>query len=148
MSVRTEQGDVQLRGAMSLLFKRIAGEWKIVHDHTSTQGLPEPEEAEEGATPSPITSEAAYVAAMKSDLRNLVTAEEAFFADSVKYTAKVGRGGLQYAVAAGNTIPVIRVTRDGWTATISNVNTRTRCVIYVGSTPVAPATREGEPKCW
>src|SRR5438552_13394390 len=31
----------------------------------------------------------AYIASMKSDLRNLVTAEEAFFADSVKYSTNV-----------------------------------------------------------
>ena len=33
----------------------------------------------------------AYVTAMKSDLRNLVTAEEAFFSDSAKYTQTIGR---------------------------------------------------------
>src|SRR5438128_12137882 len=33
------------------------------------------------------TKAKAYIASMKSDLRNLVTAEEAYFADSVKYTA-------------------------------------------------------------
>src|SRR5260221_6268758 len=33
------------------------------------------------------TKAKAYVASMKSDLRNLVTAEEAYFADSVKYSA-------------------------------------------------------------
>src|SRR2546430_10206857 len=32
------------------------------------------------------TKEKAYVASMKSDLRNLATAEEAFFYDSTKYT--------------------------------------------------------------
>src|SRR2546430_17635166 len=32
------------------------------------------------------TKEKAYLASMKSDLRNLVTAEEADFADSIKYT--------------------------------------------------------------
>src|SRR5690348_13305581 len=32
------------------------------------------------------TKAKAYIASMKSDLRNLVTAEEAFFADSVKYS--------------------------------------------------------------
>src|SRR5947207_3646600 len=32
------------------------------------------------------TKEKAYLASMKSDLRNLVTAEEAYFADSIKYT--------------------------------------------------------------
>ena len=37
------------------------------------------------------TKEKAYLASMKSDLRNLVTAEEAYFADSVKYTSNLGR---------------------------------------------------------
>ncbi len=32
------------------------------------------------------TKEKAYLASMKSDLRNLITAEEAYFADSVKYS--------------------------------------------------------------
>src|SRR5437870_6110500 len=32
------------------------------------------------------TKAKAYIASMKSDLRNLVTAEEAYFADSVKYS--------------------------------------------------------------
>jgi len=36
------------------------------------------------------TKEKAYIASMKSDLRNLVTAEEAYFADSVKYTTNLG----------------------------------------------------------
>src|SRR5947208_5879624 len=36
------------------------------------------------------TKEKAYVGAMKSDLRNLATAEEAFFYDSAKYTTSFG----------------------------------------------------------
>ena len=36
-----------------------------------------------GANAQPVTREDVYVVGMKSDLRNLVTAEEAFFADSV-----------------------------------------------------------------
>ena len=35
------------------------------------------------------TKEKAYIASMKSDMRNLVTAEEAYFADSIKYTTSV-----------------------------------------------------------
>src|SRR2546421_11078809 len=40
------------------------------------------------------TKEKAYLASMKSDLRNLVTAEEAYFADSVKYSSTIGAGGV------------------------------------------------------
>ncbi|MFI5281042.1 MAG: type IV pilin protein, partial [Gemmatimonadales bacterium] len=32
------------------------------------------------------TKEKAYIASMKADLRNLVTAEESYFADNVTYT--------------------------------------------------------------
>jgi len=44
------------------------------------------------------TKEKAYLASMKSDLRNLITAEEAYFADSVKYTSNLG---TQYNVTSG-----------------------------------------------
>src|SRR2546422_10903582 len=45
----------------------------------------------------------AYIASMKSDLRNLVTAEEAFFADSVKYSTNVTSkvGGVACTPVAG-----------------------------------------------
>ncbi|HET7790458.1 MAG TPA: prepilin-type N-terminal cleavage/methylation domain-containing protein [Gemmatimonadales bacterium] len=90
------------------------------------------------------TKEKAYIASMKSDLRNLVTAEEAYFADSVKYSTNLGTA---FAVTSGNTTPVIALTADGWTATITNANTTKTCAIYIGSTAVAPANKEGEPKC-
>src|SRR2546427_6993519 len=80
------------------------------------------------------TKEKAYLASMKSDLRNLVTAEEAFFADSVKYTSTVGAGGVLYATTSGVVGPTITVTADGWTARVSHTTTTKTCAIYVGST--------------
>ena len=95
------------------------------------------------------TKEKAYLASMKSDLRNLVTAEEAFFADSVKYTTTIGAGGLSFNVTTGNNPagPTIALTADGWTANLTNLNTTKTCSIYIGSTALAPANKEGEPKC-
>jgi len=93
------------------------------------------------------TKEKAYLASMKSDLRNLITAEEAFFADSVKYTTGIGVGGIQFATTTGVVGPTITVTADGFTATVSHTTTTKTCSIYVGSTPLAPANKEGEPKC-
>jgi type IV pilus assembly protein PilA len=93
------------------------------------------------------TKQKAYIASMKTDLRNLVTAEEAYFADSVKYTNDLG---TNYAVTTGNSTPTITVTGDGWNATITNVNLTSpahTCAIFIGSTSTAPATKEGEPKC-
>lgn len=93
------------------------------------------------------TKEKAYIASMKSDLRNLVTAEEAYFADSVKYTTTVGAGGVTFNVTTGNNNPTLALSADGWTATISNINTTKTCAIFIGSTAIAPANKEGEPKC-
>ncbi len=103
-----------------------------------------------GATGPPATppaNNAVYVAAMKADLRNLVTAEEAFFADSVKYTSKIGPGGINFSVTSGNSWPAIRLTRDGWTAVIANTNTPTHCAIFIGSISAPPAIKEGAPNC-
>jgi type IV pilus assembly protein PilA len=93
------------------------------------------------------TKEKAYIASMKSDLRNLITAEEAYFADSVKYSATVGAGGIIFSQTTGNTVPTINLTADGWTANITNVNTTKTCSVYIGSTALAPAVKEGEAKC-
>jgi len=89
------------------------------------------------------TKEKAYLAAMKSDLRNLATAEEAYFSDWIAYTTAVPN----YATTTGVTSPTIATTADGWTAVVThNITTKT-CGIFIGSTAVAPATKEGEPKC-
>jgi len=101
-----------------------------------------------GAPPAaapPEGADRAYTAAMKSDLRNLVTAEEAYFADHVKYTDRFA--ALDYSLTTGNRLVALRVTGDGWVAQIGNANTRTVCAIFVGSTSTPPATREGEPAC-
>jgi len=84
---------------------------------------------------------------LRSDLRNLIIAEEAFFADSVKYTTKVGVGGLDYQLSGDNRILELRLTPDGWVATIGSAKANAICAIFIGSTPIAPANKEGEPAC-
>src|SRR5438874_6851948 len=68
------------------------------------------------------TKEKAYLASMKSDLRNLATAAEAYFADSVKYSATIGAGGVVFTQSTRNTAPSITTTSDSWNANIKNVN--------------------------
>ncbi|HUC39896.1 MAG TPA: hypothetical protein VMR92_03615, partial [Gemmatimonadales bacterium] len=84
-------------------------------------------------------------------LRNLITAEEAYFADSVKYSANTScvtaPGTVSFCTTSGVVGPTINVTPDGFTATVSHTTTTKTCSIYVGSTPLAPANKEGEPKC-
>ena len=54
----------------------------------------------------------AYVTQMKSDLRNLLTAEESFFSDSARYTANLS--SLKFAMTTGVTIPAITVYSGSW----------------------------------
>ncbi len=97
------------------------------------------------------TKEKAYIASMKSDLRNLVTAEEAYFADSIKYTGTTActstPGSATYCETTGNTLNGLVTTSDGWKSNITNANTTKTCAIFIGSTSNSPATKEGEPKC-
>ena len=90
------------------------------------------------------TKERAQVAAMKSDLRNLVTIEESYQAQNLKYTSDPGS---DYHVSPRNNAPTIRLTSDGWTATMTSANTDKQCAVFVGSTPIPPATQEGTPAC-
>jgi len=131
---------------------RSGEQWQIarLEYNTDSKGILPPALLAAGESSAPVLSaiaERAYNAAMKADLRNLVTAEEAFWADSLKYTAKVGPGGLAYSLVEGNQLLSLQLTGDGWTAKVGNVHTQTVCAIYVGSTPSPPATREGEPIC-
>ena len=57
------------------------------------------------------TKEKAYIASMKSDLRNLITAQEAYFADQVTYASTTTN--LNYSVSAGNTVTIGTAPRDG-----------------------------------
>src|SRR2546426_2776684 len=85
------------------------------------------------------TKEKAYLASMKSDLRNLVTAEEAYFADSVKYTAAYGAGGINFVPRRSKHTRVQGESSADWCASNKNVNTTKTCSIYIGSTSTAPA---------
>jgi len=51
----------------------------------------------------------AQVVAMKSDLRNLVTLEENYFAQHLSYATAADLAGT-YAVTAGNSMPIITLT--------------------------------------
>jgi prepilin-type N-terminal cleavage/methylation domain-containing protein len=66
------------------------------------------------------TKTKAYMTAMKSDLRNLVTAEEAFFSDSTYYTSGsnlVTRKGFKNSSGVG--VPNVVTGPGYWSATAS-----------------------------
>ncbi len=92
------------------------------------------------------TKEKAYIASMKSDLRNLVTAEEAYFSDNTTYATATG--SLSYNASAGVTVTIAGATGTGWGATAAHNGTTKTCAIFAGGyTAIAPAVDEGSPAC-
>jgi prepilin-type N-terminal cleavage/methylation domain-containing protein len=92
------------------------------------------------------TKEKAYVASMKSDLRNLVTVEEAYLAERRTYTTSLVSVGLQQSARV--TVTIQSATASGWTATALHNGTTITCSVFYGNlTPIAPATVEGSPAC-
>lgn len=89
------------------------------------------------------TKEKAYVAAMKSDLRNLVTAEESYFADETSYTTSLT--AAQYSESQGVTVSITSADGTGWAATASHTGTAQTCTIALGG--AAGTGPEGEPNC-
>jgi type IV pilus assembly protein PilA len=114
------------------------------------------------------TKQKAYLASMKSDLRNLTTAQEAYFSDSLRYIVAGSASNVPPAApigfpagctpgtnclfvpSAGVTVTLSgSVTPAEWqaTATHSAATAGTVCADFIGATVQAPATVEGEPKC-
>jgi type IV pilus assembly protein PilA len=101
------------------------------------------------------TKEKAYLASMKSDLRNMATTQEAYFADFTLYVSGTASnvGGSTSAVngfvpSSGVTVATTGTAGTGWAATATHAGaTGKTCAIFVGVASVTPATVEGEPKC-
>ncbi len=90
------------------------------------------------------TKEKAYVAAMKSDLRNLVTAEESYFADNMTY-GSIANLGTSYATSTGVAVATSAVTATGWSASATHTGTAQACTIALGA--AAGTGASGQPAC-
>jgi prepilin-type N-terminal cleavage/methylation domain-containing protein len=102
------------------------------------------------------TKTKAYQTAMKSDLRNLVTAEEAFFSDSGYYrgytqvSAALGDTFLHFKPSTGVSTPTITPYAGAWYAEVthSQIPAPFKCSIGVNTTnPLVAAAGDGEPVC-
>jgi hypothetical protein len=90
----------------------------------------------------------AYQAAMRSDLRNLVTAQEVHYADHATYTTSFA--ALNYTASTGVTVQILEATATGWSGTATHERAPgARCGIYVGTArrPFAEVEEEGVPAC-
>ena len=109
------------------------------------------------------TKQKAIVASMKSDLRNLVTAEEAFFSDNNDYAGVAGAaqingtggaGTVTFVPSTGNVLTLTYVNAAGWKATMVNpavTGVPATCGIYTGPVANSPSPaipQEGSPGCW
>ncbi len=93
------------------------------------------------------TKEKAYLAAMKSDLRNLVTAEEAYFSDFTTYTSSGAAANFTTSAGVAITITVSAGPPVSYKGIATHTGTAESCAIYINETAALPATNEGEPKC-
>ena len=95
------------------------------------------------------TKEQAYVANMKSDLRNFATAEENFSSDNnIYYAGVVPAAGLLYSPSPGITITITEASTLGWAAVASSNFSARTCALYAGAvTPPSPAVTEGTIAC-
>jgi type IV pilus assembly protein PilA len=90
--------------------------------------------------------EKAFVATMKSDLRNLATAEESYYYDYATYATSITM--LPYSQSAGVTVTVNQATQGGWSGTATTINSTRQCFLFVGNaTPLGAATQEGQVAC-
>ena len=93
------------------------------------------------------TKSKAYITAMKSDLRNMVTAEEAFFSDSSKYSTSLT--AINFKQSTGVNTPTVAIGAGYWSATVTHSQLAGHtCGIGVNTTnPIVSTAGEGEPAC-
>jgi type II secretion system protein G len=89
----------------------------------------------------------ANAASLRADLRNLITAEEAYFYDNSAYTTDVS--ALNIRVTSGVTISFGGATAGGWSAKVTHpMAWPIQCAVFFGSvSALAPATSEGLIAC-
>jgi prepilin-type N-terminal cleavage/methylation domain-containing protein len=94
-----------------------------------------------------LTKARANIARVKSDLRNLETAQENYFYEHSMYSTDVA--ALTLTTSPGVTLTIKTADSTGWAATAVHATTNpVVCAVFYGkATPVAPATQEGQIAC-
>ena len=87
------------------------------------------------------TKEKAFVAAMRSDLRNLETAQEAYYSDWQTYTSTTASLGRMYITSPNVTVTIDSASATGWGANATHTATSQICTIALSR------QRAGTPTC-
>jgi prepilin-type N-terminal cleavage/methylation domain-containing protein len=95
------------------------------------------------------SKERAIISQMKSDLRNMVTAQESYIADAATYyNGPLPGPAMAYGPSQNVTVLLSNVTNTGWAAVATSTATARSCAIYIGTAaPPAPATTPGVAAC-
>lgn len=104
---------------------------------------------------APADPDRAIVARLKSDLRNLMTAQEANYAEKAAYALSMGALGDRYRASSAVTVEIVNPGVNGYGAVARLGGRAGSCVIHVGlDDSGAPRTdiekkrfSEGEPAC-
>ncbi|MEQ1857829.1 MAG: prepilin-type N-terminal cleavage/methylation domain-containing protein [Longimicrobiales bacterium] len=93
------------------------------------------------------TREKAFVASMKSDLRNLATLQDIYH--NANYTYTNSAGDLGFVNSDGVVVTVSSANGQGWAATSAHAGyPGAECELMQGTaTPVGPASVEGQIAC-
>ena len=94
----------------------------------------------------------AHIRVLQSDLRNLVTAQEAFFADNMAYAPSIPAMGGMYFPSRGASVAVLTLSETGWNAVAIHEDAPGYvCGIFVGMedkmAPLHDGAAEGEATC-
>lgn len=89
----------------------------------------------------------AHAAALKTDLRNLASAQESYFYQYSTYSTDTV--ALKHHGSSGVVLTITGATAGGWSATATHpLSFPLTCALFSGNiAPVAPATAEGVVAC-
>jgi Tfp pilus assembly protein PilE len=95
------------------------------------------------------SKERAIISQMRSDLRNMVTAQESYMADAATYyNGPIPGAAMAYGPSQNVTVTLSNVTNTGWAATATSTATARSCSIFIGTAAApAPATQPGVAAC-
>ena len=93
--------------------------------------------------------ERAFLATMRSDLRNLETAQEAYLHDQgTYYSGVIPNAALSFSPSAAVTVTLASVSTSGWQAIAQHSQTNKICAVFLGTAAaLSPATSEGVIAC-
>jgi prepilin-type N-terminal cleavage/methylation domain-containing protein len=101
-----------------------------------------------------VSKDRARLASVRTDLRNLMTTQEAYFSDNQAYAtslAAVQGAGYNYILTVGNSLTGIAASGGSWTATVSNGTISSagvkQCFVNVGTGITTGTTADGVIAC-